>query len=303
MTALQEISRPSQYQVPIPAKPITLRDALAMGAQVLTDASIPSAPLDARLLLLHATGYSNEAIILNPEQVLAENVLYQYLQLVARRASHEPIAYILQKKSFWSLDFHVTRDTLIPRPDSETLIELSLECIKDRSKLAHIVDLGTGSGCLLLSLLSELPQGNGTGIDSSAKALEVALRNTKDLGFEHRTTFIESNWCEKLDRKADIIISNPPYIAPDEMPQLQKSVAAYEPHSALCDGVDGLDAYRAIAGQAKHHLNPNGFCVVELGFGQAKAVRSLFQSEGWNVTTIKRDLAGVERALAATLNE
>lgn len=215
---------------------------------------------------------------------------------LARRCAREPMSHILGVREFWSLDFAVTPAVLDPRPDSETLIEATLAELADKSRAWRILDLGTGSGCLLLALLSELPHATGLGIDASPRALGVALANAARLGLAGRAQFAERDWRQGLEGSFDAIVANPPYIRSGEIDLLQPEVARYEPRAALDGGPDGLDAYRAILPALPRHLAEGGVAVLEFGMGQTAAVAEMAQNAGFSVT-IRRDLGGRERGL------
>ena len=215
---------------------------------------------------------------------------------LARRAAREPMSYILGVREFWSLEFAVTRACLDPRPDSETLVEAVLEALPDRARGVRILDLGTGSGCLLLALLSELPNATGMGIDASAQALGVALGNAHRLGLGPRAQFAQRDWTQGLEGRYDVIVANPPYIPTAEIDRLEPEVARYEPRAALDGGADGLAAYRAIVPALGRHLAEGGIAALEVGAGQAGLVGEMARSAGFDVA-IRRDLAGRERCL------
>lgn len=278
--------------------PRSLANALAEAMEKLESQGISSARLDATLLLSHVTGMSRADLFLKGMRDITSHEEQQLGELLQRRLNHEPLAYILSHKEFWSLDFLVTRDTLIPRPDSETLIEASLERM-ERAAHVNILDIGTGTGCLLISLLTELPRASGVGLDCSKQALKVAQENARRHGVDERSQFLESHWCDAIDRTFDLIISNPPYIAETDKSALMPDVVQFEPHSALFAGTDGLDAYRELAPQMKHVLAPGGLIVWEVGQGQAKEVGQLLAEQGLWVEQPKNDLAGIPRAVIA----
>lgn len=270
---------------------------LAQAIQKLKDAGIESAALDARLLLQSVLGVTREQLLLDANRPMrsAEKAIFD--ALLARRAAHEPMSQILGKREFWGLEFTVTGDTLDPRPDSETIISALLKHQPLRSKPLKIVDFGTGTGCLLLSALSEYPLATGLGVDISEKTLAVARGNAKQLKLENRAEFKKSDWNCEINGVWDVVISNPPYIPSEEIPRLAPEVAHFEPKLALDGGVDGLDCYRAITQFLPDVLAENGIALLEVGAGQAADVGQLARSQGLKVADILNDLAGIERCV------
>lgn len=222
--------------------------------------------------------------------------------LIARRISREPLAYITGAKEFWSLDFAVGPGVLIPRPDSETLIEAMLQDFPERAAPLSILDLGTGSGCLLIAALSEYPNAHGVGIDQSAAALDWARRNVAAHRLEDRVTLIESGWLEEAQPGFDVLLANPPYIRSADIAGLEPEIARYEPAAALDGGPDGLDAYRALAPRIARLLKPSGQAFVELGAGQGQAAAMLMTAHDLKVVRLVPDLAGIPRCLVAKRN-
>jgi release factor glutamine methyltransferase len=282
---------------------IDVKTALADATWQLEEEGIESAPLDAALLLAHVCGIQRETLMLNQSKILNDNDIIAFNAFVARRQQYEPIAYIIGKKEFWSLDFCVTPDTLIPRPDSETLIEAALKRVPSfaengRAKPITLLDIGTGSACLLIALLKELPRAQGVGVDNSKRALQVAIENAKRHEVTDRTQFLESHWCDALNGTFDLIITNPPYVAEGALGTLMPDVVQYEPHTALFAGSDGLDAYRALAPQIAVRLNKGGYAVLEVGQGQAADVAGLLGMQGLKTET-EKDLAGIDRCVIA----
>jgi release factor glutamine methyltransferase len=275
----------------------TIGSALAEGTARLGAAAIESARLDARLLLAVATGRSVEQIVARPEQVLSAEEARGFAALIDRRALREPVAHLLGRREFWSLDFETTRDTLTPRPDTETIVETALCLFPDRSARLRILDLGTGTGCLLVSLLSEYPAATGLGTDASASATEIARRNVVAHGLQGRARIAFDHWDDAVEGEFDLVVSNPPYIATAEIPQLEPEVAAFEPRLALDGGADGLDAYRALARRLGRRLAEDGFAILEVGVGQAAEVASICSRAGLEVHGRARDLAGRERCV------
>lgn len=289
-------------------KPITIQQAISDAVIRLHECGIESAQLDASVLLAHALGLTKESIILQRNKIINNHDIKAFSKLVSRRAEHEPIAYITGRKEFWSLDFIVTRDTLIPRPDSETLVDAALQRAKkiadSRNKpltLADIsiLDIGTGTGCLLISILKELPSAHGLGVDISEPALQVAENNGNIHGVNNRIRFRKSNWHDDINEKFDLIISNPPYITNSDLPLLMKDVINFEPHLALASGIDGMDSYRAIAKNIHSKLNQNGYALMEVGIGQAKHVARLLENNGLEIDEVRKDLAGTQRCVIA----
>ena len=220
-----------------------------------------------------------------------------FAALVARRAAHEPMALIRGRQGFWTLDLEVSRATLIPRPDSETLIEAALAARPDRAAVRRILDLGTGTGALLLAALEEFPLAWGLGMDLVPAAAALAARNASAAGLGERAMFAAGCWAAPVAGRFDLILANPPYIPSDEIGRLMPEVAAHEPRSALDGGTDGLDAYRAILPELARLLAPEGVAVLELGAGQADAVAALSDAAGLAQTGLRADLGGVARAL------
>lgn len=267
-------------------------------------AGIESARADARILVSEATGIDRAILIGRSDLDLTDEQIADVQALTARRAQHEPIALILGSKEFWSLDFKVGPATLIPRPDSETLIEAVLDARPDRSRGYRILDLGTGSGCLLLALLSELPNATGLGIDASQGALDIAQGNAEALGLAGRAAFAWGDWISNLDPDRDgpfdIVVSNPPYVTKPDWEQLADDVRLYEPRTALVGGLDGLNPYRAFGPHLPRLLTSDGLFVCEIGAGQAGEVGEILAESGLTVLGARRDLAGIERCLLAT---
>jgi release factor glutamine methyltransferase len=267
-----------------------VRDVLGAARTRLAEAGIETASVDARVLLefwLHA----------NPEALIAAADLDRFEGLLARREQRQPVSQIVGRREFWSLSFDVTRDVLTPRPDSETLIEAVLEQLPDRTAPIRILDLGTGTGCLLLTLLSEYGSATGVGIDVSPAALQVAARNGQKLGLDARVDWMLGQWDTQLDANFDVVISNPPYIESGALAALDRDVVDYEPHLALDGGADGLDAYREILTHMANVLAANGLLAFEIGEGQADAITALASGAGLNLRAARQDLSNILRVL------
>jgi release factor glutamine methyltransferase len=262
---------------------------------------IDTAQLDARLLAAYALDWDGGRVIARLNHVPTSKQCKNFEELVARRAKREPVTLILGHAEFWSLDFKVTADVLSPRPDTETLIEAAL-AIKDINVGdCSVLDLGTGSGCMLLALLSELPKAKGLGIDISPAALNVAEFNARHLGMNERACFQLSDWDKEVDGLYDLVISNPPYITDNEYIRLEMEVTAYEPKLALVGGEDGLDCYRLLSPAIVRRLTDGGRALIEIGLDQEKMVCLILEKAGLNVCAIHQDLAGYPRVIEAEL--
>jgi release factor glutamine methyltransferase len=264
-------------------------DAFCEATRRLAKAGIAQPRLDARLLVEH--------VLDGGERRLEKGQRERLRRLVRRRAAREPLAHITGSREFWSLTFAVTRHTLVPRPDSETLIEAALAWpAPDR---AAVLDLGSGGGCLLAAVLSERPRWWGLGLDIDAKALAVAGRNLDALGLGARARLARGDWTECLAGPFDVVLCNPPYVAEREWPDLEPEVAAFEPRIALAGGADGLACYRRISPRLGRLMSAGGAAFLEVGAGQASAVADLLRRHALDVVDIKGDLAGIPRCVVA----
>lgn len=258
----------------------------------------------ARVLLDDIVGLSH-AHLQQPERPLKNEQVQQFDSALEQACLGRPLPYILHRREFWGLEFFVDERVLIPRPETETLVETTLARLQDMPA-PRIADLGTGSGCIAISLAHARPGAQFVATDASSAALEVATLNAQRLAVFERVTFVNgdtSNWAAPLLENElapfDAVVSNPPYIAHEAITSLQPEIVRYEPHAALDGGADGLDCYRSIAMQTRVLLAPQGFLAVELGAGQFDAVRAIFQLQGWRVEPAVLDLAGIERVLVA----
>ena len=276
---------------------MTLDDLLKDGAARLAKAGIDGAVREVRLLLQAGAGIPIATQIAFPERTIDIAAAARFEVLLERRVRREPMAHILGRREFWSLAFKVTADTLDPRPDSETLVQGVLDQVPDRFAALRLIDFGTGTGCLLLALLHELPNATGVGVDVSAAALVVATENADALGLAPRATFHRGSWDDGIDPGFDIVLSNPPYIAGGDIAGLQPEVASFEPRLALDGGPDGLDAYRHLGPAARRLLVPGGLAAFEIGSGQADSVHRIMAAAGLRHIATARDLAAVERCV------
>ncbi|WP_375286901.1 peptide chain release factor N(5)-glutamine methyltransferase [Sphingomonas sp.] len=268
------------------------RDALVAAAARFGFSATPR--LDAELLLAHALDISRERLLLTLSD---QAVPPAFADLVERRARHEPIAYITGTRAFWTIDLKVGPGVLVPRADSETLLEAAVAHFAGTSGPRTILDLGTGPGTLLLAALDQWPNATGLGVDASSQALDYARRNAAALGLADRARLEMGNWLADRDAGFDLILCNPPYIAADAA--LPPEVSAYEPAEALFAGADGLDAYRVLAPQIARALASGGVACIEIGHDQGESAAGLFRVEGFSLE-LRRDLAGRDRCLVAT---
>jgi len=268
-------------------------EALRDGAAVLAAAGIERPRLEARLLLAHALGIEQEALL---RDLRAPVEMALYAPLLARRAAREPLARITGRQEFWSLSFAVGPAALVPRADSETLLEAALALFPERGRVTSILDLGTGTGCLLLAALTEFPGAFGVGVDLAPDAARLAAGNAAALGLRDRAAFLVADWVAPLAGRFDLILGNPPYIETSVIPTLMPEVRWHEPLGALDGGADGLDAYRRIVPAIPDMLTPSGAAVLEVGRGQAGLVADMAARAGL-ASKARADLAGIPRAV------
>jgi release factor glutamine methyltransferase len=275
---------------------ISIAEALKRATARLAAAGIESARLDGRVLLAHVLGLSSNEVALS-QQELAGEQQNAFEALVARRAEKEPVAYIVGTKEFYGLQFEVGPGVLIPRPDSETLVEQALREFPDHYAALEVLDLGTGTGCLLLCFLAAYPNAMGLGIDRSATALEWARRNVQRLGLQNRAQLRQGDWNELPPRAYDAFFANPPYVATADL-QVSDDLR-HEPQAALDGGPDGLSAYRSITPLLPTLLSPGGKVFLEIGAGQAPSIAKLLKAHGLKVLRTAEDLAGIPRCIVA----
>ncbi len=270
--------------------------AMREAAAALSAAGIPGAGGDARILMAEALGVERARLPLMAAEPLGEAAGERFAAFIAERLRRRPVSQIIGWREFWGRRFRVSANVLDPRPETETLVAAALE-----APFARVLDLGTGSGCILLTLLAERPQATGTGADISPAALEIARENSAELSIGNRAKFILSDWFGSVRGRFDLIVSNPPYIGAEEIPALAPEVRAWEPRQALVPGTgeDALLAYRRIAAGARGHLRPGGRLMVETGAGQAPEVGALFAQAGFGDVQIRKDLDGRGRVVCA----
>lgn len=270
---------------------------LCRAGQHLRAAGIETPRLEARLLLAHVLGCRQEDLLRDPRAAVPAAAADRFAGLLRRRLDRAPVAHLLGEQAFWSLRFAVSPATLIPRADSEALIEAAIAAFPGRGAVRRVLDLGTGTGCLLLAALTEFPGATGLGVDRIPAAAALARDNAARLGLAGRARFLVADWAAPLVGRFDLILANPPYIPAAEVPRLMPEVARHEPASALDGGADGLAAYRAILAGLPRLLAPGGRAVLELGLRQHAAVAALAEAAGLDALACRADLGGVARAL------
>ena len=276
-----------------------ISELINKGSKFLKNNNIPSYLIDAELILSKSLDISREKFLSLDDTKVEDKIILNFNKLIARRVKKEPIAYIFEKKEFWSLDFIVNKDTLIPRPETELLVEYLVKYYKN--KKIFILDIGTGSGCIILSILKELKKSKGIGIDVSKKAIKVASKNAKNLGLQTRSKFIKRNLNEFNSYMFDLIVSNPPYICSHELKNLSEDIKKYEPRLALDGGNDGLDVVKKIIYKSKTILKRKGMLALEIGYGQFKKVSPILKFNGFEIKFIIKDYHNNIRCILAVL--
>jgi release factor glutamine methyltransferase len=279
----------------------SVADRLSAARARLEAAGIPpvDAAFDVEVLARHVLDWDRASLIARSRDAEPDGFPAGLDVLLARREALEPVAYIVGSREFWGLDFDVTRDVLIPRPETEIIVEEALAFAREQP-CRHVVDVGTGSGCLAVSIAHESPQIRVTAIDTSDAALAVARRNAARHGVLQRVTFRQGDLLHGLTESADLIVANPPYVPDADVAHLQEDVVRYEPHEALFGGPTGLEIVERLFKQAPHHLAQNGRLIVEFGFGQSEPVKRLAESAGWQVVGIRGDLQSIPRTIVLT---
>ncbi len=273
--------------------PATLSAALRAAVRDLAEAGVADAARDGRILAAAAAGLSREDMLRRLDDALPQRDLRRLAEAVERRRRGEPVSRIVGVREFWGLEFAITPATLDPRPDSETVVEAVLSLTGTPSP--RILDLGTGSGCLLIALLHELPEATGVGTDISPAACEAARANAGRLGVAARAAFVAGNWAEAVRDRFDVVVSNPPYVPSGRIAGLAPEVREHDPVAGLDGGPDGLDAYRGLAGPAARLLREGGLVAAETDGSRAREVRSVFADAGLVPLAVRRDLAGRPR--------
>ena len=278
---------------------MNIQSAILEGANILKNKSINSAKLDSEILLASVIDKDRKYLILNNDQNIQEKNLIHFQKLINKRSFREPIAYLTNKKHFWNYKFFVTKDTLIPRPDTELIVEQILKLTKSKTK-KKILDIGVGSGCILLTILKERKNFYGVGVDISKKCLNISKINAKNLEVSSRVKFFKSD-VDKFDLgKYDLIVSNPPYIKKFDLKYLDKDVVNFEPKLALDGGLDGLSEIRKVITKSSELIKKNGKFILEIGFDQKNKVINLLKDKGFYINSISKDLAKNDRCIVST---
>ena len=273
-------------------------ELINIGEKKLRQKKIESFRLDSELLLSKILNKKREKILINLDQKISKKNFFMYRRLIQRRSKNEPIAYIMEEKEFWSKNFFVNRDTLIPRPETELMVEEIIEIFK--KKRISILDIGTGSGCILISLLSELSNSKGIGIDISKKALIVAKKNSDKHKILSNIKFLNKSLDAKFNEKFDLIVSNPPYIKSSEIKNLREDIKKYEPRIALDGGNDGLDLIKKVIYKTKYNLKSKGKLALEIGNEQHKKVSEILIKNNFKIEKIIKDYKDNVRCIIST---
>ena len=276
-----------------------IHTAITKGAKMLKDKSILTANLDSEILMAKVLNRDRKYIIINSLQKISNNDLNYYEKLIKKRSLRKPVAQLINKKNFWKSEFYVNNDTLIPRPETELIIENVIELTKYKNKL-HVLDIGIGSGCILLSILKEKKTFSGIGIDISKKCLNISKINALSLNVINRLKLFKSNVDKFSIGKYDLIVSNPPYINKRDLKYLERDVANFEPRLALDGGLDGLSEIRKVIKKSSELIKINGKFILEIGFDQKSKVVKILKKEGFYINKIQKDLANNDRCIVCT---
>jgi release factor glutamine methyltransferase len=277
----------------------TIGSTIIQVADALAQSGFDEARRRARRLAAAALDLSPAEVLARTDRVITNDEGERVAAMLRRTLAHEPLSRILGAREFWGLDFLLSPDTLDPRPETETIVEAMLARVSERGRAYRFLDLGTGTGCLLLALLSEYPAATGIGVDLASGAVDTASRNAERLGLRSRAEFVVGDWGKRLDEAFDVIVANPPYIASGELAALPPEVRDYDPSLALDGGADGVAAYRAIAAELPRLLVPGGFFACEIGAGQESAVAGIISAAGLVISNVLPDLAGIPRCVVA----
>ena len=278
---------------------MNIENILNVGINILQKSKIPNPHLDSEILLSSSIKRDKKHIILNPKELLNSEQLDKFKNLIERRKKGEPIAYLINKKEFWKDEFFVNKDVLIPRPDTEVIIEQVLK-IYSREEQLQVLDIGTGSGCILLSILKERSNFYGTGIDISKKSINISKFNAKQLNLMNRVKFFNSSVDNFKIGKYDLIVSNPPYIKMLNLKYLEKDVVNFEPKLALSGGLDGFSKIRKVISKARTLIKKNGKFILEIGFNQKNKVKKILKEEGFYVNKAIKDYGNNDRCIIST---
>ena len=273
--------------------------AINKGSKILKSKSIPNPLLDAEILMAKTINKDRNYILLNSSNLINKNDLKNFYKLIEKRSLGNPIAYLTKKKFFWNSEFYVTSDVLIPRPDTEIIIENMLSLTKQKNKI-NILDIGVGSGCIILTVLKERENFHGTGIDISKKCLNISRINAINLKVSSRLKLFKSNVDKFNFGKYDLIVSNPPYIKTKKLKYLERDVAEFEPIQALDGGLDGLSEIRKVVKKSSELIKKNGKFILEIGFDQKNEVINLLKKEGFYINSTQKDLANYDRCIVST---
>jgi release factor glutamine methyltransferase len=278
----------------------SIADAILRGAEVLRKAGVPGARREAGSLLSHVLGKDRTFLISHAENLIADGQMNEFRECVERRAQGEPIQYITGSQDFFGLEFKVTPDVLIPRPETELLVEIALKLIDDEDTDPQICDVGTGSGCIAITLLRQRPLAHSIALDVSEAAIRIAKENASRHSVNDRISFVVSDCFQSLAEVPpfDLIVSNPPYVSAEALDGLQREVRDHEPRVALSPGLDGLSVIRRLLQEAADFLKSDGYLLIEIGFDQAAAVEGLIDADVWRLLEIYPDLQGIHRIVA-----
>jgi len=278
---------------------MNIENTLNQGISILKANNIPNPHLDSEILLSESINKDKKHIILNSKKILNSNQLDNFNSLIERRKNGEPIAYLINKKEFWKDEFYINKNVLIPRPDTEIIIEQVLKIYSKNSQL-QILDIGTGSGCIILSILKERANFYGTGIDISKKSINVSKFNAKKLKLENRVRFYNSDVDNFKIGKYNIIVSNPPYIELLSLKYLERNVVSFEPRLALSGGFDGFSIIRKVISKANTLIKKNGKLILEIGFNQKNKVKEILKKEGFYINKVLKDYGNNDRCIIST---